>query len=460
MHTNNEWFISVSLQPQKLIGKPFATKSQQILRMETVVHRIELDGIRYELKSDDTAAIVGYGPKVSTRVAFPGIVRMDGKGYFVNSVSGFKEWSGGKVIIPGSVEFLGEGCFSKCRSLTEVIFEDESNLKRIDDSAFRGSGLKLIRIPKSVEFVGKGCFYKCESLIEVIFEDESNLKRIDDSAFRGSGLKSIRIPKSVEFLGKNCFRWCHSLIEVIFEDESELKRIDDDSFHGSRLKLIRIPKSVEFLGKYCFYECKSLIEVIFERNSSLKEIVLSELKRIDEFAFSFTGLKSIRIPKSVEFVGKKCFSNCQSLIEVIFERNSSLKEIGCQAFAQSVVKSIEIPSKCDILEGALVGVKSVSISRSNPFFIFDGPFLKSKDGRQLLHYFGSASRIGIPNTAEIIGQYCFSECESLIEAIFEDESNLKRIDENAFSCTGLKLIRIPKSVEFLGKKCFCKCESD
>jgi hypothetical protein len=194
-----------------------------------------------------------------------------------------------------------------------------------------GSATRIV-IPKSVEFLGNRCFYECKSLKEVIFEDGCNLKRIDECAFKRSGLKSIRIPKSVEFLGKECFSECQSLSEVIFEDGCTLKRIDEGAFSFSGLKSIRIPKSVEFLGKECFSECKSLTEVIFEDECNLK--------RIDASAFKFSGLKSIRIPKSVEFLGKCCFLCCLSLNEVIF---TGEVEIGSEAFALSSVKNVKVP---------------------------------------------------------------------------------------------------------------------
>jgi hypothetical protein len=144
---------------------------------------------------------------------------------------------------------------------------------------------------------------------------------------------------------------------------------------------------------------------------------------------------------------------------VLFEGNSSLKEIGSGAFLESGVTSIEVPEKCEILEGALVGVESVSISRSNPFFMIERDFVMSKDKRRLIHYFGSSSRIAISNSVEFIVRCCFSWCESMIEVIFEDECDLKRIDEFTFSCSGLKSIQIPKSVEFIGEYCFSECHS-
>jgi hypothetical protein len=81
-------------------------------------------------------------------------------------------------------------CFCECKSLNEVIFESESKLKEIGQSAFRDSGLSgSIRIPNSVEKLGPRCFCGCRDLCEVIFESRSKLKEI----------------------GKKCFEFCFSL---------------------------------------------------------------------------------------------------------------------------------------------------------------------------------------------------------------------------------------------------------
>jgi hypothetical protein len=66
------------------------------------------------------------------------------------------------------------------------------------------------------------------------------------------------------------------------------------------LKSIEIPSSVVVLGKWSFYECKSLESVTFESGS--------RLERIEESAFSWSGLKSIEIPSSVILLGKESFS--------------------------------------------------------------------------------------------------------------------------------------------------------
>jgi hypothetical protein len=107
---------------------------------------------------------------------------------------------------------------------------------------------------------------------------------------------------------------------------------------------------------------------------------------------------------------------------------------------------------------SLVGLKSVSVSVSNPFFIVEGDFVLSKDRRKLIHYFGCSSKIVISKSIELIGDSCFMNYESLSEIFFESDCNLKGIGKGAFSHSGLKAIRIPSKVEFIGESCFYYCK--
>jgi hypothetical protein len=209
--------------------------------------------------------------------------------------------------------------------------------------------------------------------------------------------------------------------------------------------------NVEEIGESCFSECESLKAVIFEDECNLK--------RIEKQAFWSIGHRSIRIPSNVEFIGESCFSYSQSLSEVIFARNSCLKEISRMAFSRSGLECIEVPDQCEILDGAFFGLKSVSISSSNPFFIVEGGFVFSRDKRKIIRYFGHSSSIVIPVSVEIIGDSSFSLCTSLNKIIFRSDCKLKRIDQWAFSSLAVKSIRIPSSVEFIGESCFAFSES-
>jgi hypothetical protein len=148
---------------------------------------------------------------------------------------------------------------------------------------------------------------------------------LGDELFQLDNTQMIVIPPSVEIINDNCFYKCSWLKEVVFEMKSNLKRIENWAFFESSLRSIRIPESTEVISSYCFSSCQDLGEVIFEGNSNLK--------RIQSMAFLMTDLKSIIIPAKVELIGEDCFYNCRGLREVIFEENSKLRKIGRDPFA-------------------------------------------------------------------------------------------------------------------------------
>jgi hypothetical protein len=86
---------------------------------------------------------------------------------------------------------------------------------------------------------------------------------------------------------------------VSFEIGSRLERIEESAFSQSGLKSIEIPSSVVVLGNSSFSWCESLDSVTFESGS--------RLERIEGLAFCETKLKSILIPPSVTFVDDSAF---------------------------------------------------------------------------------------------------------------------------------------------------------
>jgi hypothetical protein len=92
------------------------------------------------------------------------------------------------------------------------------------------------------------------------------------------------------------------------------------------------------------------------------------LKQIGDSVFNDSGLNSIRIPKSVQRIGSRCFYGSESLNEVVFESGSKLEEIGSWAFSRSNVKEIDIPVKCkNLTEFSMVGLKTVNVAKGHNF---------------------------------------------------------------------------------------------
>ena len=97
---------------------------------------------------------------------------------------------------------------------------------------------------------------------------------IKSHQYEGYCYKRVFVSKRVTEIQSNAFRNCRSLKEVAFEAGSALKKIGDYTFCGTQLKSIQLPSGLEAIGICCF--C----------NSGLEEIILpASVKNIESCAF-------------------------------------------------------------------------------------------------------------------------------------------------------------------------------
>ena len=143
-----------------------------------------------------------------------------------------------KIVIPDSVESIGDDAFYKCENLTSIKIPD--SVKDIGFEAFAFcQNLKSIMIPDSIESIGEYAFFNCQNLI------------------------SINIPNSVESIGDEAFAYCESLTSINILDS--IKHIGDYAFaHCKSLTSIIIPDSIENVESNAFYDCESLKSMAFK----------------------------------------------------------------------------------------------------------------------------------------------------------------------------------------------------
>ena len=68
--------------------------------------------------------------------------------------------------------------------------------------------------------------------------------------FGESGVKSVSLPSTLEILGDGVFMCCENLEEIQLPEQ--LRAIEQDCFWNSGLKSIRIPRSVAKIGADAF----------------------------------------------------------------------------------------------------------------------------------------------------------------------------------------------------------------
>jgi hypothetical protein len=286
-------------------------------------------------------------------------------------------------------------------------------LREIGELCFGHCPLTLICVPHNAEVLGKQCF-SGSAIAAITFEEESQLTRIEAFFFDNCSLVSIYIPQNVAFIDGSAFANCECQSVTIDPDNHRFSIDRDFLIDATQLRLVRyigssdricIWTDIEVLGKSCF-DHSGLESITFGHQSLFK--------RIEESCFANCSLKSILIPRNVEFIDGSAFVSCQ----------------------------------CE----------SVTVDPSNRRFVIDRSFLIDKIEQRLIRYLGTSCHVHIWNDVKIIGRQCFASALNRWKGIdtvtFEKESRLQQIDESCFSDCSLRSIWIPRRVEILGKSCF------
>ncbi len=179
------------------------------------------------------------------------------------------------------VRSLRKGCFRECTFLTGVLLP--ASLERIGDRAFyQCTSLKEIDIPDRVTEIGAYAFNHCEALARLTIGE--GVKKIGTAAFEFcAALKRIVLPGQVTEISSYAFNYCFKAEEVVFSSATQI------------------------IGEYAFSNC-----------IALKKIELpSGVREIKEGAFSFClGVCEVSLPSTLEKVGKGAFEDIEDLTTV------------------------------------------------------------------------------------------------------------------------------------------------
>lgn len=252
----------------------------------------------------------------------------------------------GAVVVPETVETIGESAFNRCNNLTSVTLG--SNVKTIEYEAFYHSGLTKITIPASVTSIGEGAFSWCDDLLTVNYNATNCTQMGSDwtTAFSGTSIKNLNIGSNVQSIPARAFAYCGALdlveipatVETIGEEAFNYVKvisysgeatgspwgalrvitgiIDGDFAYADNTKKtlvaylgtatdVSIPSTVTTIGKNAFRESSTLASVS----------IPNTVTKIDEQAFyGCWRLASVRIPSSVKSIGANAFYGCYQMM--------------------------------------------------------------------------------------------------------------------------------------------------
>ena len=250
--------------------------------------------------------------------------------------------------------------------------KDGVKVGRIAAGAFDGCNLKKIVVPTSVEEIGQGAFKNASNLEEIVlpfvgkyfnafaYENEGALGNATpgdngyddvqavvgertiwhlfgteefDGGLPATGVDSTEffvpatlskisiLPKANYKLPISAFSGLQSVETIVLD--SKVVAIGQSAFAKTIIDTLVIPNTVANIYDRAFEGC-DIANLSFASGNTV-------LKEIGEYAFSTSKIKSIALPEAVETIGEHCFENATSLKSVNLPK--TIKTVGYAAFA-------------------------------------------------------------------------------------------------------------------------------
>lgn len=107
---------------------------------------------------------------------------------------------------PGTIAFVDKSAFYYSETVSVRLNE---GLKTLENNCFMSSGMRKLVLPASVESIGESAFEKCKRLEYVDFRNARGLKSIGEKAFHFCrALKQVSLNDGLETIGEECFAEC------------------------------------------------------------------------------------------------------------------------------------------------------------------------------------------------------------------------------------------------------------
>ena len=238
------------------------------------------------------------------------------------TITDYDEKCGSEVNIPSTIKGktvtkIGERAFNN-KGLTSVMLPD--TLIYIGRISFTANNLTSIEIPPSVKTVDNYAFRYMQIHTLILHE---GLQNIGTDAFQGNYLTEVNIPKSVTYLGGGSFAANAVTGEAAFiydrNEDGSINYTKLNSYAGKDATGTSIPDTVTTLEAESYYTVRyseidipsriKIIPGLCFNASWVSKVTLHEgLERIESGAFGYTGMVTIDIPSTVNFIDKDAFS--------------------------------------------------------------------------------------------------------------------------------------------------------
>ena len=388
------------------------------------------------------------------------------------------------VILPSNMQTICLNMFKDCENLENIILP--SGIRKIEQGAFYGAGIKSIKLPEGIKTIEKRAFYQCQNLTDINFPE--SLVKVKN-AFEGCSYDIINsIP---------CKCKC--------EEGDVLSSVSPEDIQDGKLV---IPKGVKVIKSLVFYENETerYYSVDSSNRKKVRSIIIPDsVARIEDIAINeFPNLEEVIMPDSILELGEKNFRCCYSLRNVRLSRRlKHLPRTVLDALNESNISCLIIPDSIDEItdlreDNSYCGKEEVENRFAYCSYIKIISSKECEDGKTKsfisvyddeiesdYSYLGSnwecvEEKTGVASTKvlkmddvkhadkvseyivdgsyKMIGPCAFAQCPELEIVVIED--GVKVIGPGAFAgCNKLKTVVVPSSVTKISPYAFYGCKA-
>ena len=237
------------------------------------------------------------------------------------------------IVLPETLETLGDSAFRKCEGLKEITLPNA--VTSIGDAAFLNcSALNRVSLPDSVSSVGKGVFFYNNDLT---VEIRKNRGAVADGLLKQQGVHHVILDADITAIGNNVFDSCYELSTVTYGNETvnpgeyklspAIKTIGSEVFRdNAMLRNLIVPDTLEKVGENAFYNaiqsgyhCKNVTVTFYYVGGAVAANILDSqyvwhivvndnIHTLGDKAFyNIPALETVSFPDTISSVGSNVF---------------------------------------------------------------------------------------------------------------------------------------------------------
>lgn len=265
-------------------------------------------------------------------------------------------------------------------------------LEEIGDLAFYGNAVTSINFGNidKLRKIGNSVFENSDLEGTLDLSMLPNLESIGGSCFNNNYIEEVKLPDSLKEIGKEAFSY-NNIHTVVFGEG--ITETGINAFQWNALTSVTLPSSITKISRESFYGNWDLAEIKLDHTN---------LTTIEDYAFCCCGLKKLKLPETVTYIGNGAFDSMGTLESINIP--SGVTYIGDFAFFSNLLKTFTLPESLQYLGNAAFSDNQTGNDLAFQYKIVDGV----KDDSVLTSYAGSnRGTVTVPSNVTTIGSHAF-----------------------------------------------------